>query len=263
MRDKQSVLAVLGVLLVVVGFVWVANRLTAKPAPVAQATPDPSASASDAPSASESAPPTATPTPTPTPTTLPGCTPVPALQTSPKKFSTPPDVEAVRGRAFVATITTNCGPITVELDGAKAPATVSSFVKLATEGYWAPSPCHRLTTDTDQLWVLQCGDPTGTGSGPGPGYHFGIENAPADGSYPRGTLAMARTSDPNSNGDQFFITYKDTTLPASTGGYSIFGRVTSGMEIVDRVAAAGVSPTDSMTPMAQISILSVAATPKG
>ncbi len=261
MRDKQSVLAVLGVLIVVVGFVYVANRLTA---PSAADVPA-SASATDAPSASVSgsATPTPTPTPTATPTTLPGCSPVPALQTAPKKFSSPPDVEAVRGKTFVATITTNCGPITVELDGAKAPATVASFVMLGKEGYWAPSPCHRLTTDADQLWVLQCGDPTGTGGGPGPGYHFGIENAPGDGQYPRGTLAMARTSDPNSNGDQFFITYKDTTLPVSTGGYSIFGKVTAGLDIVDRIAAAGVSQTDNMTPMAQISILSVAVRPKG
>lgn len=56
-----------------------------------------------------------------------------------------PNVDAARGKTFVATVTTNCGPITIELDGAKAPATVSSFSLLAKEGYWAPSPCHRLT----------------------------------------------------------------------------------------------------------------------
>ena len=151
---------------------------------------------------------------------------------------------------------------TIELLGAKAPATVSSFILLAKEDYWAPSPCHRLTGDDQGLWVLQCGDPTGTGAGPGPGYHYGIENAPADGKYPRGTVAMARTSDPNSNGDQFFIVYKDTTLPTDGGGYSIFGTVTKGMDIVDKIAAAGVYSVDGMSPMAPISILSVSVQPK-
>ncbi|HOF63760.1 MAG TPA: peptidylprolyl isomerase, partial [Dermatophilaceae bacterium] len=70
-------------------------------------------------------------------------------------------------------------------------------------------------------------------------------------------------SDPNSNGDQFFIVYKDTTLPTAGGGYSIFGKVTGGMDIVNRIAAAGVSPADQMTPMAPISILSVSVQAKG
>ena len=184
-------------------------------------------------------------------------------QAAPKKMTSAPDIEAARGKTFVATVTTNCGVITIELDGAKAPATVSSFVLLGNSGYWSPSPCHRLTGDAQGLWVLQCGDPTGTGAGPGPGYHYGIENAPADGKYPAGTVAMARTSDPNSNGDQFFIVYKDTTLPVDGGGYSIFGKVTGGMDIVDRIAAAGVSPTDGMSPMAPISILSMTVKAKG
>ena len=74
---------------------------------------------------------------------------------------------------------------------------------------------------------------------------------------------MARTSDPNSNGDQFFIVYKDTTLPTAGGGYSIFGQVTGGMDIVNKIAAAGVNPTDQMSPLAPISILSVSTKAKG
>ena len=89
---------------------------------------------------------------------------------------------------------------------------MASFVALAKSGYWADSPCHRLTTSG--IYVLQCGDPTGTGTGPG--YAFGVENAPKDGAYPAGTLAMARTSDPNSNGGQFFIVYKDTDAARPT-----------------------------------------------
>lgn len=256
MKDKQSIFAVLGVLLVVGVFVWLANFLTA-PRPL-EATDSPT----DEPSVTSSE--SLTPTPTPTPTVLAGCTPVPPAPTAPLTMTTAPDIEAVRGKTYVGTITTNCGPITVELDGAKAPATVSSFVLLAQNNYWANTPCHRLTGEADGLFVLQCGDPTGTGGGPGPGYHFGIENAPADGKYPAGTLAMARTSDPNSNGDQFFIVYKDTTLPTDGGGYTIFGKVTAGLDIVEKVAAAGSYSDDSgdQKPLAPISLLTVSAQPK-
>jgi len=259
-RDKQAVIAVLAVVAVVLGFVVLVNALTAPKSADVAAGADTTTST---PSSSTSASTSASATPTATPSVLPGCAPVPGPQATPKRMASAPNVDAARGKTFVATVTTNCGPITIELDGAKAPATVSSFSLLAKEGYWAPSPCHRLTGDAECIWVLQCGDPTGTGSGPGPGYHYGIENAPADGKYPAGTVAMARTSDPNSNADQFFITYKDTTLPVEGGGYSIFGKVTGGMEIINRVAAAGVSPSDQMSPMAPISILSVSVEAKG
>ncbi len=261
-RDKQPVVAVVAVLIVVVAFVWVANILTAPKPAATDASPTASDTSSASATSTDGASPSVTPTPTPTPAVLAGCTQVPAPQTTTKKMTSAPDIEAARGKTFLATVTTNCGPITIELLGAKAPATVSSFILLAKEDYWAPSPCHRLTGDDQGLWVLQCGDPTGTGAGPGPGYHYGIENAPADGKYPRGTVAMARTSDPNSNGDQFFIVYKDTTLPTDGGGYSIFGTVTKGMDIVDKIAAAGVYSVDGMSPMAPISILSVSVQPK-
>ena len=131
---------------------------------------------------------------------------------------------------------------------------------LAKASYFNDSPCHRVTTDG--IFVLQCGDPQG-GTGSGPGYSYGIENAPKDGTYPKGTLAMARTSDPNSNADQFFVVYKDSKLPTEGGGYSIFGTVTGGMDIVEKIAAAGVSggATDG-APAAPISILTVAVTEK-
>jgi peptidyl-prolyl cis-trans isomerase B (cyclophilin B) len=116
---------------------------------------------------------------------------------------------------------------------------------------------------TKDIFVLQCGDPTGQGSG-GPGYTFGIENAPKDGVYPAGTLAMARTADPNSNGGQFFITYKETKLPTEGGGYTIFGKVTGGLDIVEKIAAGKAvapSPADG-TPVNPISITNVKVTEK-
>lgn len=173
-----------------------------------------------------------------------------------KRVRTLPDKATAAGKTFIATVATNCGEITMELDGTKAPQTVASFLGLAKTGYWANSPCHRLTTEG--IFVLQCGDPTGTGGG-SPGYGFGVENPPADFTFPPGTLAMARTSDPKSNGGQFFIVYRQTVLQDPTG-YSIFGKITSGMDIVDKIAAAGATPLDATqntAPKQPISILTV------
>ncbi|HET8599636.1 MAG TPA: peptidylprolyl isomerase [Segeticoccus sp.] len=187
-----------------------------------------------------------------------GCTPPPQTPTAAKSFASAPPPSDAQHTTWTATLQTNCGKITVQLYGDKAPQTVSSFLHLARADYWKDSPCHRLTTEG--IYVLQCGDPTGTGTGT-PGYGFGIENAPADGDYPPGTLAMARSMDPNSNGGQFFIVYRDTKLPTAGGGYSIFGKVTGGMDIVRTIAKAGVAkdaprPGDG-APAQPISILSV------
>lgn len=171
---------------------------------------------------------------------------------------TPDDLPAPMGpdpATLTATLETTCGDIELELFAADAPQTVASFAFLAEEGYWADSACHRLTTSG--IYVLQCGDPTGTGSG-NPGYGYGIENAPETGMYPPGTLAMARTQDPESNGGQFFIVYDDTQLPVEGGGYSIFGRVTAGLDIVEQVAAEGTeSGGGDGAPAQPISILAV------
>ncbi|MFK5635572.1 peptidylprolyl isomerase [Ornithinimicrobium sp. LYQ103] len=190
-------------------------------------------------------------------TAAPDCEDPPALRSevptyTPQDLPAPHPGDAARVSAVVET---NCGDLVVELDAAAAPQTVTSFLFLAGEGYWDDSPCHRLTTSG--IYVLQCGDPTGTGRG-NPGYGYGIENAPADGAYPRGTVAMARTQDPNSNGGQFFIVHQDSELPTEGGGYSIVGRVTEGMDVVDLVASAGAQGGAADGPPAQpVSILSV------
>ena len=186
-----------------------------------------------------------------------GCVTPPPVPAD-KRTGTLPDKKTAAGKTYVATVTTNCGVITMELDGVKAPQTVASFLGLAKSGYWADSPCHRLTTATEGIFVLQCGDPTGTGTG-SPGYGFGVENAPADFAFPPGTLAMARGQDPKTNGGQFFIVYKQTELKDPIG-YSIFGRITSGMDIVNKIAAAGANPADASSntaPVQPISILKV------
>ena len=202
-------------------------------------------------------------TPTTVATTAAGCELPPTALGTAAQLSLP-KASTAKGKTYVATITTNCGDIELSLDGEKAPQAVASFLQLAKQNYWLNSPCHRLTTSAT-LKVLQCGDPTGTGQG-GPGYGFAVENAPKDGAYPRGTVAMARTSDPKKgNGGQFFIVYGDSTLP-DPDGYTVFGTVTSGLDIVDKIAAAGVAPggssTDDGFPAAPISILRVAVTEK-
>ncbi|TWP36704.1 peptidylprolyl isomerase [Leekyejoonella antrihumi] len=166
-----------------------------------------------------------------------------------------PDKSIAAGKTFQATISTTCGPITVQLDGTKAPQAVASFLQLA-KGYWDNSPCHRLTTAG--IYVLQCGDPTGTGSGT-PGYGFGIENAPADNAYPAGTLAMARTQSATGNGGQFFFVYRDSTIsPDQYGGYTIFGQVTTGLNVLKDLADEGTSTkTGDGPPKQPISILKI------
>lgn len=107
---------------------------------------------------------------------------------------------------------------------------MSSFISLTQSGFYDGVSCHRLTTEG--LYVLQCGDPDGDGTG-GPGYSYGpVENAPADGVYPAGTIAMARQSGNGySQGSQFFLVYQDTTLPSdAAGGYTVIGQVTSGLD---------------------------------
>jgi peptidyl-prolyl cis-trans isomerase B (cyclophilin B) len=185
------------------------------------------------------------------------CSEPPALPSDVRTY-TPEDLPAPAAgdpATLTAVVETTCGDLVLELDAAAAPQTVASFAFLADEGYWQDSPCHRLTTGG--IHVLQCGDPTGTGRG-NPGYGYGIENAPTDGRYPRGTVAMARAQDPDSNGGQFFIVHQDTELPTDGGGYTVLGRVTQGLEIVEAVAAAGVDGgAQDGTPAQPISILSV------
>ncbi|MGZ4616286.1 MAG: peptidylprolyl isomerase [Actinomycetes bacterium] len=138
-------------------------------------------------------------------------------------------------KPFPATLKTNQGDIVMQVAADKAPCTANSFRHLVTKKYYDATSCHRLTTQG--IYVLQCGDPTGTGSG-GPGYGFGVENAPKDFKFPAGTVAMARTADPNSNGSQFFLVYKDTVLQDPTG-YTIFGKITKGLDVLTKIAKAG------------------------
>ncbi|MFE5331781.1 peptidylprolyl isomerase [Embleya sp. NPDC056575] len=154
-----------------------------------------------------------------------------------EQFSAEPAMSIDTAGAYTMTLKTTCGEVKVALDAAKAPHTVNSFAFLAGKKFFDHTKCHRLTTGG--LAVLQCGDPTGTGTG-GPGYKFVDENlgtAGADGTaaYPAGTVAMAN-SGPGTNGSQFFLVTGDSKLPPN---YTPFGKVTGGMDVLQKIAAAG------------------------
>jgi peptidyl-prolyl cis-trans isomerase B (cyclophilin B) len=160
--------------------------------------------------------------------------------------TTSPDYKA----AYTATINTNLGKIDINLLNSKATCTVNSFVHLAETNFFNGSQCHRVS-NSQGLYMLQCGDATARGTQTlscssttlgtgGPGYSFADENL-TGATYKAGTVAMAN-SGANTNGSQFFLVFKDTTL---TPNYTPFGTITSGLDILQKVANAGTSCTFS------------------
>lgn len=200
--------------------------------------------------------PSPAPTPSPAGRTV-SCTYQPGAPATiplvPRKMTPPPAEDVSASGQVSVQMTTNKGSIVLLLDRAAAPCTVNSFVWLVQQKYFDDTACPRVSTTHS---VLQCGDPSGTGRG-GPGYTFPDENLPAKAralaTYPAGTVAMALV-DANTNGSQFFITDRDTQLPAA---YSIFGKVTSGLEVVQDIVAVGSTPPGDGTPSTPIRIETV------
>lgn len=152
---------------------------------------------------------------------------------------TVPNADTAAGKTFTGTLTLNGKPLGVELDGTKAPQAAAVFKSLADSDFMAGKNCHRLA-DAPDFGVLQCGSFKGDGAGD-PDYQWGpVENTPADGKYPAGTIAVARANTTYSNGTQFFITFKDTVLGQQEGGYTIVGKVTSGLDAVTAIAKDGI-----------------------
>jgi peptidyl-prolyl cis-trans isomerase B (cyclophilin B) len=228
------------VLLVLAGIVtYTVIRLNSSASASAKLTP------SASPSLSASASATPSPTSSGTATT---CTYTSGPPASRKVGQPPakPDLKAT----YHATLKTNRGDIVINLLNSKAPCTVNSFVYLASKNYFSNTHCHRLVTSG--IHVLQCGDPTGTGNG-GPGYRFADENL-AGATYPAATVAMANAG-PGTNGSQFFLVYKNTTLQPN---YTPFGTIVSGLNVIQKVAAAGAdSSTGDGHPKEKVVIESV------
>ncbi|WP_343394541.1 peptidylprolyl isomerase [Candidatus Amarobacter glycogenicus] len=150
-----------------------------------------------------------------------------------KEYSSPPAMVIDPAKSYTAVIETSAGSMTAEFFAADAPKTVNNFVFLARDGYFDGIIFHRCIPG----FMIQGGDPTGTGRG-GPGYRFNDE--PVTRQYLRGTLAMANAG-PNTNGSQFFVMHADYPLPPN---YTIFGKLTSGEEVVDAIATAPTGAQD-------------------
>jgi cyclophilin family peptidyl-prolyl cis-trans isomerase len=134
-----------------------------------------------------------------------------------------------------ATLHTNHGAIEVELFDDDAPKTVENFTKLARDGFYDGVTFHRVIPD----FMIQGGDPTGTGMG-GPGYTF--EDEFNDNKVVRGALAMANAG-PNTNGSQFFVVTAEAT-PWLDGKHTVFGQVTNGMDVVDKISSVETDSND-------------------
>ncbi len=162
---------------------------------------------------------------------------------------------SVKNLMHTITIETSKGTIVFQTYDADAPKTVDNFITLANKGFYNGLIFHRVIPG----FMIQGGDPTGTGSG-GPGYKFADELNPATDSYKagyvRGTVAMANAG-PNTNGSQFFIMQQDMGLP---NNYTIFGKVISGMDVVDAIAAVktnGNPPAGANRPLEDVKMTKV------
>ncbi|RYG66517.1 peptidylprolyl isomerase [bacterium] len=161
-----------------------------------------------------------------------------------KQYSAAPSLSIDVAKTYTATIETNKGTLVAELFVDEAPNTVNNFVFLAREGFYDGVIFHRVIPG----FMIQGGDPTGTGMG-GPGYRFNDERVSRP--YSRGTLAMANAGR-NTNGSQFFVMHADYPLPPN---YTIFGKLKSGEEVVDAIAAGRTGAQDR--PIEAVTISSV------
>lgn len=161
------------------------------------------------------------------------CTYAPDGQ-EPLKGVTPPPAEPEYDGNVSVVMKTTVGDLNIVLDAKNKPCTVGSFLSLAGQDYFDDSPCPRLGSQPG-FGILQCGDPSGTGSG-GPGYSVQDELTGKE-TYPAGTIAMANTGSPDTNGSQFFLVFADSQFPPS---YTTFGTLdASSIRILQGVAAKG------------------------
>ena len=161
-----------------------------------------------------------------------GCRQVEAPKPKHVSFKAPKQT-VKKGEKVSAKIETNCGDFTIALDSKRAPKTVNSFVFLSEEGFYDGLPFHRVVPG----FVIQGGDPLGNGTG-GPGYSVD-EKPPANLSYTRGVVAMAKSSaePPGRSGSQFYVVLApDAGLPPE---YALLGRVSEGMDVVNRIGKLG------------------------
>lgn len=179
-------------------------------------------------------------------------------------FEGPPPDCLTPGATYQAVLDTTEGEITIDLDAEAAPVTVNNFVVLARYGFYDGVPFHRIIPG----FMNQAGDPVGPRPGTGgPGYTIPDELPDGDDPYPEGTVAMANTGAPDSGGSQFFIVVEDGG-DQLTPTYSVFGRVTEGIEVVRAInefgdAASNGTPTKAVTITSVTIVESPTTTPTG
>ena len=157
-----------------------------------------------------------------------------------QQWDKPPEMQIDESKNYKAAIETNRGTIELELYPQHAPQTVNNFVFLASQGYYNDVEFHRVIAD----FMIQTGDPTGTGRG-GPGYKFADECKGNPLTHERGVISMANAG-PNTNGSQFFITHVPS--PHLNGKHTVFGKVTSGLDVVDSIRQGDVMVSVTCTP---------------
>ena len=160
-------------------------------------------------------------------------------------FSKPPTTKVDPGKTYLATFQTSCGDFTVKLDPKKAPVTTANFVFLAGKHFYDSTWFHRIVPASAGIAVIQGGDPEGSGRG-GPGYAIKDELPSSAAAYKRYSVAMAN-SGPNSGGSQFFINFEDNSKGLQPN-YSVFGQVTEGTDVVDKIAKVPVGGAQGDTP---------------
>ncbi|GAA1520783.1 peptidylprolyl isomerase [Dactylosporangium maewongense] len=226
-RRNTTIAAAAGGLVVLLGVAWLVVVLTKG---------DDKASPEAAASGSASAAPTNC---TWLPLVDPSASPAPEIPKEVKDVGTPPTSGEPRTGSQTMTMDTSVGTIKIKVDTANAPCAAASFTYLASKKFFDDTKCHRLVTQS--IYVLQCGDPSGTSLG-GPTYRYAEENLPTGRrpAYTEGMVAIAKTQNPASSGSQFFIVYKD--IEQLSADYTVLGRVTEGLDLVKKVAEAGTLP---------------------
>src|SRR3990172_11651780 len=144
-----------------------------------------------------------------------------------KQYSSPPAMQIDPQKNYTARFQTSQGQFEIKLFAKEAPITVNNFVFLAQDGFYDGVKFHRVIAN----FMAQGGDPTGTGSG-GPGYQFADETRGNPLKHETGVISMANAG-PGTNGSQFFITH--SPQPHLNGKHTVFGKVTSGMDVVNAI----------------------------
>jgi peptidyl-prolyl cis-trans isomerase B (cyclophilin B) len=231
-------LGVLVAVAAVAGGLWLANRPQSKPS-ASQSTATSAPATTAAPTGARIDAPSA-------PATVACGGKLPPRHAHPTS-KTAPTQRLAAGRTYLAEFTTSCGAFTVQVDPSSTPIAAANFVSLAQKGFYDSTWFHRIIPTSGGIGVIQGGDPRGNGQG-GPGYTIKDEPAKGKAPYAKYTIAMAKGSQPNSAGSQFYINTKDNNGAGWNNTYPVFGKVISGQAVVDKIGQVPVAGQNGDSP---------------